>query len=99
MVNAVSKSGQASSNNTHSEEADDFAPEGATFLFPPHPVDAFDEKGAKEYKPKRWEQREHKDDTEKDVEPHICDLDWTDKTEVWTICSIRRPTQARYYLQ
>jgi len=30
--------------------------------------------------------------------PKIAELDWSAHTEVWTVCSHRRPSQARYYL-
>jgi len=30
--------------------------------------------------------------------PKIAELDWSAQTEVWTVCSHRRPSQARYYL-
>jgi alpha,alpha-trehalose-phosphate synthase [UDP-forming] len=66
-------------------EGEGFSPEGATFLFP-HPIedklDAKCDSPAESTPPAR----------------QIAELDWSANTEVWTVCSQRRPTHARYYL-
>jgi len=66
----------------HKEE-DDFVPEGATFLFPPSLEDKIDNKFGS---------------PESTSVPQIAELDWSANTEVWTVCSQRRPSHARYYL-
>jgi len=80
---------------------EDLHPESATVLFPPHPQSAFSAAGVKQYRDKSWEipavfsSKYHHSPYKG---PKIVELDWSAHTKVWTICSHRRPSQARYYL-
>jgi len=62
-----------------------FSPEGATFLFP----SAIEDKVCTKC--------DSPEDSTPPV-PQIAELDWSANTEVWTVCSQRRPSHARYYL-
>jgi len=80
---------------------EDLHPESATVLFPPHPQNAFSAAGVKQYRDKSWElpteSASHCAESPYRG-PTIAELDWSANTEVWTVCSQRRPSQARYYL-
>jgi len=88
--------------NKHSDILEeDLYPESATVLFPPHPENAFSAAGVKQYRDKNWEMpavASTKYYHSPYKGPKIAELDWSANTKVWTVCSHRRPSQARYYL-
>jgi len=91
---------QTTNGSMHIDE--DLNPESVTILFPPHPENAFSKTGAKEYTNKSWEfpntSISQDEPTSTYEGPDIAELDWSAQTQVWTVCSQRRPSQARYYL-
>merc|ERR550517_1917701 len=64
---------------------EDFYPESATVLFPPHPENAFSAAGVKQYSDKSWE-LPHLSETQSSEPPYkgltITELDWSANTEV-----------------
>jgi len=103
----TTKSISGDSNETspeHDEHSvkleEDMYPESATVLFPPHPQNAFTAAGEKQYRDRSWElPSDSSSQFHSSYQgPKIAELDWSAHTEVWTVCSQRRPSQARYYL-